>query len=59
MLFLASVLLHLAALSLNSVLLKKWLAKRMFWGDRIAFMVHPVYFSSVTGRVGRFLVVVL
>lgn len=31
-LFLASVLLHLAALSLNSVLLKKWLAKRMFWG---------------------------
>ncbi len=31
-LFLASVLLHLAALTLNSVLLKKWLAKRMFWG---------------------------
>ncbi|MGX5699328.1 cytochrome b/b6 domain-containing protein [Acinetobacter kookii] len=32
-LFLASVLLHLAALTLNSVLLKKWLAKRMFWGE--------------------------
>ena len=30
-LFLASVLLHLAALTLNSILLKKWLAKRMFW----------------------------
>ena len=32
-LFLASVLWHLAALTLNSVLLKKWLAKRMFWGE--------------------------
>ncbi|WP_228202323.1 hypothetical protein [Acinetobacter baumannii] len=31
-LFLATVLLHLTALTLNSVLLKKWLAKRMFWG---------------------------
>jgi len=30
-LFLASVLLHLAALTLNSILLKKWLAKRMVW----------------------------
>ncbi|WP_425915124.1 hypothetical protein [Acinetobacter sp. TSRC1-2] len=30
-LFLVSVLLHLAALTLNSVPLKTWLAKRMFW----------------------------
>ncbi|CAI3159119.1 MULTISPECIES: cytochrome b/b6 domain-containing protein [Acinetobacter] len=33
-LFLATVLLHLTALTLNSVLLKKWLAKRMFWGTQ-------------------------
>ncbi len=31
-LFLAFVFVHLAALALNSFMLKQWLAKRMFWG---------------------------
>ena len=52
-LFLAAVLMHLASLTLSSVLFKKWLAKTMFWGSgKPAVLTVLIWMISVASLAG-------
>ena len=52
-LFLAAVLMHLASLTLSSVLFKKWLAKTMFWGSgKPAVLTILIWMISVASLAG-------
>lgn len=53
-LFLAFVILHVATLVLNSVMLKQWLAKRMFWGGESITVVTLTYVIGILVSVASF-----